>query len=254
MYIDRWESRIQKLSISRSFGSASPPSCNRGQHGTSPRWKHCTPACWRLCSHGGRARSSRWDASGMWDNHRSARCSLQTKTRVRNWTHFENQPIVMSQAKFSPQSICWFYHHLNTKSEHLMGRLQIGAQHPPANVSSVRLCRVWVPAAHRRATEESAMPLQCARSRRSSCGRWRCTSRRVASPTSRPERRNVVRFLSRLRDDSKPAGVEVWVSESSSDTLINLIRNSWGHDSIWNSQFKTWCRWQCKHTHLVSFR
>lgn len=139
----------------------------------------------------------------------------------------EQEPIVTWQEKKSQSSLVEGCKHR--------------ANHSPASVSSVRLCRVWVPAAHSRATAESAMPLQCARSRRSSCGRWRCSKRRVASPTSRPERRSVVRFLSRLRDDSKPAGGDIKVVESSSIAQINQILIVEGL-----APFKTWCR--CKYT------
>lgn len=81
-------------------------------------------------------------------------------------------------------------------------------KHPPASVSSVRLLRVWVPAAASRAMDESVMSLQWARSSLSSWGMWRCSSLRVDSLTSRPDRRSVNMFLSLLRDDSEPTGTD----------------------------------------------
>lgn len=73
-------------SVSRSSGWASPPSCSRGQRGTSLRWRRCTHACWRPCSPGGRARSGRWDALDRWGSRLSARCSLQAQRETHNHT------------------------------------------------------------------------------------------------------------------------------------------------------------------------
>lgn len=72
-------------------------------------------------------------------------------------------------------------------------------------MSSVRLFRVCVPGAARRATDESVIFLQWDSSSLSSCVMWRCSSFRMDSLVSRPDRRSVTRFLSRLRDDSEPA-------------------------------------------------
>lgn len=137
--------------------------------------------------------------SPLWRHRRLTHISL-VPLRVGLWPHPLSHLLVPHQR--NPCTSIW----TRGRSISVEG-CKDRAKHSPANVSSVRLCRVWVPAAASMATEESATPLQCARSRRSSCGRWRCSSRRVASPTSRPERRSVVMFLSRLRDDSKPWGV-----------------------------------------------